>query len=94
MPPESSDSQNAQAQVQRQADLYRVAPIFVTGLNVSIYEQQIAVITFFSGIPTDTTAGVVSEVGIGSFALTKTQAKGLGEALLRFAEEGEAQDEG
>lgn len=91
--PEPQETQQPQAQIQRQADLYRVAPIFVTSLNISVYEQQIAVVTFFSGIPTDAVAGVVSEVGMGSFALTKTQAKALAEALLRFAEaEEEAKD--
>ena len=79
--------QTPQAPVERQADLYRVAPVFVTSLNISVYEHQVAVITFFSGIPTDPSTGRVSEVGIGSFALTKTQAKALGEALVRFAQE-------
>ncbi|WP_243090575.1 hypothetical protein [Thermus neutrinimicus] len=90
--PEPQETQQPQAQIQRQADLYRVAPIFVTSLTINVYEHQIAVITFFSGIPTDTTTGLVSEVGMGSFALTKTQARFLAEALMRFAE-GEVKDE-
>ncbi|MFD3005426.1 hypothetical protein [Thermus tengchongensis] len=81
-----------QPPVQRQADLYRIAPIFVTSLAVNVYEGQVAVITFFSGIPTDIATGLISEVGMGSFALTKTQARLLGETLLRFA--GEEGNEG
>lgn len=83
-----ADLDQPQPPVQRQADLYRIAPIFVTSLAVNVYEGQVAVITFFSGIPTDTTTGLISEVGMGSFALTKTQARLLGETLLRFAGEG------
>lgn len=85
--PEPNSGQ-PQPPVQRQADLYLIAPVFVTSLAVNVYEGQVAVITFFSGIPTDAGTGLISEVGMGSFALTKTQARLLGQTLLRFSEEG------
>jgi len=91
MPEETSQRQS---QVQRQADLYRVAPIFATGLTLSVYENQLAVITFFSGVPTDTQGGVVPEVGVGSFAITKTNARFLAEALMKFVEGGADEGQG
>jgi len=91
-----AEQENAQRvfQVQRQADPHQVTPIFATALALSIYENQLAVITFFSGVPTDTQGGVVQEVGVGSFAITKTNARFLAEALMKFVEGGADEGQG
>jgi hypothetical protein len=91
---EEQGNAQRQSQVQRQADLYRVAPIFATSLSMSVYEQHLAVITFFSGIPTDPQEGVISEVGVGSFAITKNHARFLAEALMKFVEGGADEGQG
>lgn len=85
---DDKEQRAVQPHIERQADLYRVAPTFVTSVALNVYEHQVVVITFFSGIPTDLDTGKVSEVGIGSFALTKSQAKFLAQALLKFSETG------
>jgi len=75
---------------QSQGDPYRAAPVFTTNLALSIYEDQLAVITFFSGVPVGTQDD--KEVIVGSFAITRTHAAFLAEALAEFLKKGELQE--